>query len=150
MKGSRFSQEQILNGAARARSRRAAVADLCRRHGISEQTRYRWKQKYGGLAGSELRRLKGLEKENACLKRLVAEQALDNQMLKDLLRKNSQSLQLDGKRYATYGSASPSRSIVRAGWWASSGQLCGIRGRPGTALRCASGCGSWRGSGGSA
>jgi putative transposase len=65
------------------------VAELCRRHGISEQTLYRWKQKYSGLAGSELRRLKGLEEENARLKRLVADQALDNQMLKELLGKNS-------------------------------------------------------------
>ena len=88
MKGSRFSEEQILT-VLQEHEAGAAVAELCRRHGISEQTLYRWKQKYGGLVGSELRRLKGLEEENARLKRLVAEQALDNQMLKELLRKNS-------------------------------------------------------------
>jgi putative transposase len=65
-----------------------SVVEQCRRHGVSEQTIYRWKQKYGGLATSELQRLKTLEAENARLKRLVAEQALDNQMLKELLGKN--------------------------------------------------------------
>jgi putative transposase len=55
---------------------------------VSEQTIYRWKQKYGGLVSSELQRLKTLEAANARLKRLVAEQVLDNQMLKELLAKN--------------------------------------------------------------
>jgi putative transposase len=67
----------------------AATAALCRQHGISEQTFYRWKQKYGGLDRGDATRLKALEDENARLKRLVAEQALDNQILKDLLRKNA-------------------------------------------------------------
>jgi putative transposase len=67
----------------------AATAALCRQHGISEQTFYRWKQKYGGLERGEATRLKALEEENGRLKRLVAEQALDNQILKDLLRKNA-------------------------------------------------------------
>jgi putative transposase len=61
---------------------------LCRRHGISEQTLYRWKRQYDGLAGQDLKRLKALEEEDARLKRLVAERALDNQALKELLRKN--------------------------------------------------------------
>ena len=67
----------------------AATAALCRQHGISEQTFSRWKQKYSGLERGEATRLKALEEENARLKRLVAEQALDNQILKDLLRKNA-------------------------------------------------------------
>jgi putative transposase len=62
--------------------------ELCRKHGVSEQTFYRWKRKYGGLEVSDARRLKALEEENARLKRLVADQALDNQMLRELLRKN--------------------------------------------------------------
>ncbi len=87
MRRSRFSEEQIVQ-VLKEQEAGAATAELCRRHGISEQTFYRWKQKYGGLEGSEAKRLKALEEENARLKRLVAEQALDNQMLKALLRKN--------------------------------------------------------------
>lgn len=67
----------------------AATAALCRHHGISEQTFYRWKQTDGGLERGEATRLKALEEENGRRKRLVADQALDNQILKDLLRKNA-------------------------------------------------------------
>lgn len=87
MRRSRFSEEQIV-GVLQEHAAGAATAALCRQHGISQQTFYRWKQKYGGLERGEVRRLKTLEEENARLKRLVAEQALDNQALKELLRKN--------------------------------------------------------------
>jgi putative transposase len=87
MRRSRFSEEQIA-GVLKEQEAGAAVGELCRQHGISEQTFYRWKQKYSGLEVSEARRLKALEEENGRLKRLVAEQALDNQRLKELLGKN--------------------------------------------------------------
>jgi len=86
MRKSRYSEEQII-GILREHEAGATVADLSRRHGVSQQTIYRWKQKYDGLELSELKRLKALEAENAQLKKLVADQALDNQMLKELLGK---------------------------------------------------------------
>ena len=63
------------------------IKDISRKHGISEQTFYRWRNKYGGLAPSEIRRLKQLEDENGRLKRLVADLTLDKQILQDVLRK---------------------------------------------------------------
>ena len=84
MRTSRFSAEQIIRIVGE-HDAGAAVDDVCRQHGISRATLYRWKQQYGGMAVSELQRLKALEAENARLKRLVADQALDNQMLKELL-----------------------------------------------------------------
>jgi putative transposase len=87
MRKSRFSDEQIV-GILKEHAAGEATSALCRRHGISEQTLYRWKQKYDGLERNDLKRLKALEEENVRLKRLVAEQALDNQALKELLRKN--------------------------------------------------------------
>ena len=87
MRKSRFSEEQIVS-ILKEHAAGEGIGALCRRHGISQQTLYRWKAKYDGLEGNELKRLKVLEEENARLKRLVAEQALDNQALKELLRKN--------------------------------------------------------------
>ena len=88
MRTSRFSAEQIIRIVGEHEAGRA-VDDVCRQHGISRATLYRWKQQYSGMAVSELQRLKALEAENARLKRLVADQALDNQMLKELLGKRS-------------------------------------------------------------
>ena len=81
MKPSRFTEEQII-GILREQEAGAATADVCRKHGISGATFYKWKSKYGGLEVSEARRLKALEDENRRLKKLLAEAMLDNAMLK--------------------------------------------------------------------
>ena len=86
MKRSRFTEEQII-GILREQEAGAATKDVCRRHGISNPTFYKWKAKYGGLDVSEARHLKVLEDENAKLKRLLAEAMLDNAMLKDITTK---------------------------------------------------------------
>jgi putative transposase len=86
MKRSRFTEEQII-GVLREQEGGQPTAEVCRRHGISPATFYKWKAKYGGLDVSEARRLKSLEDENAKLKRLLAEAMLDNAMLKDIASK---------------------------------------------------------------
>lgn len=80
----RFTEEQII-GVLREAEAGAKVADLLRKHGISEATFYNWRAKYGGMTVSEAKRLKELELENARLKRLLADAELDKAALKDLL-----------------------------------------------------------------
>ena len=87
MKGKRFKEEQIIRILQEAEAG-LSVADICRKHNCSEQSFYRWKAKYGGMDVSEAKRLKELERENAELKKMVAEQALDIRMLKDVNSKN--------------------------------------------------------------
>ena len=86
MKRSRFTEEQII-GILREQEAGAATAEVCRRHGVSSATFYKWKAKFGGLDVSEARRLKALEDENARLKRMLADAMLDNVAVKDLLGK---------------------------------------------------------------
>ena len=83
MKRIQFSEEQIIR-ILKAGEAAENIRTLCRQHNITEQTYYRWRNKYGGLEVSALRQLKALERENSELKRLVAEQALDIWMLRDV------------------------------------------------------------------
>lgn len=83
MKRKRFTEEQII-GALKEVDAGATARDVCRRLGVTEQSFYRWRQKYGGLEVSEAKRLRELTAENVRLKRLVADLMLDNQILKDV------------------------------------------------------------------
>ena len=84
MKRSRFTEDQII-GILKEHEAGVSVADLCRKHGVSDATVYKWKAKYSGVDVGEAKRLKVLEDENARLKRLLADAMLDNAALKDLL-----------------------------------------------------------------
>lgn len=84
MKRSRFTEDQVI-GVLKEHEAGVAVAELCRRHGMSSATFYAWKAKFGGMEVSDAKRLKALEEENAKLKRLLADAMLDNAGLKDLL-----------------------------------------------------------------
>ena len=86
MKHGRFSEEQII-AILKEHEAGLPVANLCRKHGVSDASIYKWKAKYGGMDVSEARRLKTLEEENARLKRLLADAMLDNFALKDHLGK---------------------------------------------------------------
>ena len=83
----RYTEEQII-GVLKESEAGAKTGELCRKHGMSEGTFYKWKAKYAGLSVNELKRLRSLEEENRRLKQIVAQQAMDNWALKELLSKN--------------------------------------------------------------
>ena len=83
MKRARFSEEQII-GILKAAEAAGNIRVVCQEHNITEQTFYRWRRKYGGMEIAEAKKLRDLERENGELKRMVAEQALDIRMLKEL------------------------------------------------------------------
>src|SRR5271170_1050786 len=90
MKANRFSEEQII-AVLREHEAGAKTAEVCRRHGISDATFYKWKAKYGVMEASDAKRLKALEDENRRLKKLLAESMLDNAALKDILGKTAEA-----------------------------------------------------------
>jgi putative transposase len=90
MKRKKFSEEQIIK-ILKEHEAGSTVVDIARRHGIAENTIYRWKAKYGGLEVSEAKRLRALEHENARLKKLLVEAELDKAMLKDVLGKSGEA-----------------------------------------------------------
>jgi putative transposase len=87
MRRSRFSEQQII-GILKEHEAGLSASDLCRKHGISDATFYKWRTKYGGMEVSDARKLKGLEEENGKLKKLLAESMLDVATLREMLGKN--------------------------------------------------------------
>jgi putative transposase len=88
MKGTRFSEERIIGILKEADCKTSTIGDLCRKHGVLEQTFYHWRRKYGELSVNDAKRLKDLEKENSRLKRLLAERHVEIDVMKDMLSKN--------------------------------------------------------------
>lgn len=86
MKKTRFTEAQII-GILNEQEQGVKVSDLCRKHGISDATFYNWKSKYGGMKVDELKRLRELEQENARLKKIIANQSLDIDIMKDVISK---------------------------------------------------------------
>lgn len=116
MRISRFTEEQTVT-IRQEHEEGASIAEVCRHHGVSEQTVSRGKQQDGGMARSDVHRLNAVAAGNARLKRLVAEQAPANQMRKDLPAKNSYRLQYAGTRRSISKTSTTSRHGRSAGRW---------------------------------
>ncbi len=95
MKKSKFSEEQIVKILAEAAKGDKTSAEVCRAHGVSQNTFYLWKRKYSGVQSDDLKRLRDLERENSQLKRIVADMALEIDTVKGVMRKNGMALPSD-------------------------------------------------------
>src|SRR5688572_17408573 len=118
MKVSQFTQEQIIAILQQAERGEQTIGALCREHGIAEVTFYRWRKKYGGMTVPEAHRLRELERENARLKRLLAERDLEVDVLKEALRKNGGPLpSFERVPSGCSRAASPSAAPARCWLW---------------------------------
>ena len=97
MKKSKFTEDQIVKILSEASRGEKTAAEVCRSHGVSQNTFYLWKRKYAGIQSDDLKRLRELERENAQLKRIVAEMHLEIDTVKGVMRKNGMALPPDGR-----------------------------------------------------
>ena len=95
MKKSRFTEDQIVKILAEGAKGDKTVAEVCRAHGVSENTFYLWKRKYAGVQVEDVRRMRELERENSQLKRMLSEQAMELDIVKGVMRKNGMALPSD-------------------------------------------------------
>lgn len=126
MKAKRYTEEQII-GILKEHEAGANLADLVRRHGVSEQSFYRWKSKYGGMEVSEAKRLRELESENSRLKKLLAEAKLDKAILEDVLRKKWRGRPPATSWPIIFSRPMPSAGGAPATWCASAARRCTIK-----------------------
>ena len=145
MRKSRFSEEQII-GILKEHQAGLAVAEICRRNGISDATFYTWRSKYGGLEVSEAKRLKALEEENRKLKKLLAEQMLDAATLREMLGRTSDAqLKEESRDLGDRAEELLAAAGVRAG--GAGAEDLPLQDPSSRRWGCAGGCASWPASG---
>lgn len=136
MKRSRFTEEQII-GMLKEQETGLPTAEVCRKHGVSQATFYKYKAKFGGMEVSDARRLRALEDENAKLKKLLAEQMLDNAILRDVAAKKRRRPMRSGRRRLLPVRCTGSASVGRARRWRWIGPACAANPSDPTIPACA-------------